>query len=355
MFAGAGTNLVGGPGGNGGALPRVRSTCQVKIPPFINPRLRSRSQFAGGGWPQSGGVVGQGQGFDFVGSTLSVPIPFLTGLGHQEIQKGARTFGGGVKQITDGPIIWSSYVSASAMGLGPGVQLGINTTIVTPTLLTSPAPLATFGLVPYIGGYLPTGPNAGGGDSATHRVPITTTMGGTAPDPQGVITGHQTTYTNFFGLRSPGGSTINQQGAIVTTMGLITGLPTSFYGTAGEGFGINSPFQIRVAVNQYTTGTVFHQDSVGDYITSRGTTGFDNTALAGAGGTTRQIQLVSPWSATIRGVGPFGLNAVVPQLGFGGMGKITLDIQPAPEPGAMLSLGFGTLALLGIRRIRRNR
>ena len=174
------------------------------------------------------------------GAALSIPIPFLTGAGKQQITKGPRNFGGGVPSVTTGPIIYSSFVSSMNRGLGNGVQLGINTTIVTPTALNpaTAAVLKTHGLVPYAGGYLPTGPNKAGGDTATHRA---------TTDPQAMITGMQTTYTNFFAFRTPGGSTMDQQGFIKTVGGGNTGGTGANFSKA-----INSPFQIRIGLQQLT-------------------------------------------------------------------------------------------------------
>jgi len=389
-----GVNFLGDPGGNGGAFPRYRATCQVRIPPFFNPRLRSRTQYAGGGWPDAvGGTLGTGRGIDIPNTTMGapashiqVPIPFLTGGGYQEIWNSAKKFGGGVGVETTGPIIYSSYVSENDRGLGNGVQLGINVA----TLTTMGGPLQTFGLIPYIGGYLPTGPNGLGQAGVTHRVLHTslTSMGGPIASPlmtcvvppgtlmtgtcpmmglgamtstqitQGIHPGHQTTYDNFFGFRTPGGSTQNQQGAIQTVYGGNTVTNCVAPGSTAApcplpGIGLNSTFQIRIAVQEGTTGTVKHWDNIGDYITSRQTTGVDSTGLAGTAGTTRRIQTVVPWSATIRGVGPFPVKNYVPKLGFGGLASTELNLVPVPEPGSAMALGFGAMALFGLNRARR--
>jgi len=336
--------------GNGGAFARIRATCQVVAPPFINPRLRSRTQFAGGGGPGVAGTLSQNNGLDFVGASLSIPIPFFPpGDGKQQLTKGPRNFGGGLPAVTTGPTIYSSWVSSMNRGLGNGVQLGINTTIITPTA-TNPATamvLKTFGKVNYAGGYLPTGPNKAGGDTPTHRA---------STDPQALPTGMQTTFTNFFAFRTPGGATKDQQGFIKTVGGGNT-KGTGYMSSAA----INSPFQIRIAIQQLTTGTVLHTDMVGDYLTVRGTTGADLTGLASPGGTTRRLSTVAPFSATINGIGPFGLNAFLSltggALGFGGIGESTYNFAPAPvpEPASMLAIGFGTMALFGLHRVRENR
>jgi hypothetical protein len=343
-----GTNIAGLANvGNGGAFARVRATCQVILSAFQNPRFRTRNQFAGGDWPGEAGTVGQNQGMDFGGAgvpgSIDLPIPFFTGRGKQHITKGPLNFGGGVPAVTTGPVIYSSFVSSMDRGLGNGVALGINTAIVTPTALSNNKTLKTFGKVEYLAGYLPTGPNKAGGDTGTHR-PLTSA--------QALPTGMQTTYTNFFAYRTKGGSTVAQHGFIKTAGGTVG--HTNGAGCAGV-LCLNTPAQIRIALQQLTTGIVLHTDSVGDYLTDRGTTGFDQTGLAGSNGTTRSLSLVAPFSATIRMVGGFGLGVFVPELGFGGIGNNTYAFQPAPvpEPASMLALGFGTMALFGLHRIRR--
>ena len=93
---------------------------------------------------------------------------------------------------------------------------------------------------------------------------------------------------------------------------------------------------------------------VGDFVTIRTATGFDDkTLVPGTApyGTTRKLQLVSPWSASIRKAGPFGLP--VPQLGFGGVAVLNLEITPAPEPGTVAMVGLGALGVAGLARLRR--
>jgi len=338
-----GTNIAGLTNvGNGGAFPRPRATCQILLPAFQNPRFRTRNQFAGGGWPGAAGTVAQNGGHDFTGSTLSFGVPFFTGRGGQKLKKGANNFGGGVPAIVTGPIIYSSFVSSMSHGLGNGVALGINTAIITPTATnpTTAAVLKTFGLVEYLNGYLPTGPNQAGGNTGTHR---------TSADPQALPTGMQTTYTNFFAYRTKGGSTVNQQGFIKTAYGGNTG------GGGTTPAALRTPFQIRIALQGLSTGYGLHTDIVGDYTTSRATSGFDSTGLAGSNGTTRRLSLVAPWSSTIRANGSLGLGVFVPELGFGGIGNNTFNFKPAPvpEPASMLALGLGGIALLGLNRARR--
>lgn len=350
----SGTNFLGDPGGNGGAFPRVRATCQIKIPYFANPRLRSRTQFAGGGWPAAaGGTLSQGGGNDFVGASVNIPIPFFTAGGAQQITKGPRTFGGGLGVVTTGSVIYSSFVSSMNHGLGNGVQLGINVTTLTPS---GNNPLATFGLIDYIGGYLPTGPNGLGGFAVTHRTG-TGTMTSTAVT-QGIVPGHQTTFGNAFGLYTPGGSTVNQGGNLQTLYGGNTVTNCTFDPALcpAPGIGLLSPFHIRIAAQIGTTGMVQHTDIIGDYVTIRATTGQDLTGLtAQPNGTTRRLQSVTPWSATIRGIGPFPIKNFVPALGFGGLGTVDLDLVPVPEPSSMLALGLGAMGLFGLNRARGRR
>ena len=114
-----------------------------------------------------------------------------------------------------------------------------------------------------------------------------------------------------------------------------------------------SPIQIRIGAGVQTTGMVYRTDMVGDYVTNRGATGDDQTGLSGASGTTRKLQVVTPWSANIGGIGNFNLFPL--PLGFGGVQLVDMDIipMPVPEPGVLLSLGAGAIAMLGMARARR--
>jgi hypothetical protein len=338
-------------------------------------------------------TLSQGGGIDVgTGMSVVIPIPFLTAAGNQYITTGSKHFGGNAGVETTGSVIYSSYVSAGNHGLGNGVQLGINVATLTPGGLKK---LATYGLIDYLGGYLPTGPNGLGDGGGTHRVlGSLTTMGAPIATPaltcgtlmtsacpqvglgpssktnisQAITPGHQTTYSDFFALRTPGPMTASfitsmTQGKIQTVYGGHT--PASGFcappGTSMApcplpGIPLNSTFHIRIAAHQGTTGMVKHTDMVGDYITSRSTTGSDLTGLTGQpNGTTRRLQSVTPWSATIRGIGPFPIKNFIPALGFGGLASTNLDIQPAPEPGAMVALGLGVVTLVGLRRARGRR
>lgn len=324
----------------GGATVKVPATCNVAVPPFLNPRLRSRIQAAGEIFPGIKGdfvgltnmgayvtptpvvaptwMVGPGQGNSFPGAVLNTPIPFFGGFGGVQIQKGANNYGGAIQYQGGG-----------------GVQLGINTTLMT----IGGGPVNNFGQVPYANGFLPTDPSIFGTDATGRFGPGATTM-----FPNGVIVGNQRT----FALRTPGGVTINQQGRIKTVGGLQT--PT------GMGQPIISPVLFQGAFFQWTTGMVKASDALGDFVTIRTATGYDRqapfTAMNPAPyGTTRKLQLVSPWSASIRKNGPFGLP--VPTLGFGGVAVLKLDITPAPEAGSVAMLGLGVVGLAGLATLRR--
>ena len=79
-----------------------------------------------------------------------------------------------------------------------------------------------------------------------------------------------------------------------------------------------SPIQIRIGA-----GVVDHRYGLLARIwlvttrPIRGATAWDTTGLAGASGTTRKLQVVTPWSANIGGIGNFGLFPL--PLGFGGV------------------------------------
>ena len=371
LDAAAGTNLAGYNGGNGGAFPRYRATCRIFYPPFVVRLLRSRIQGAGAGWPGEAGTLGQGQGINYgTASALEQTVPFYgtgaTNMGKQNVWKGVRNYGGAVPQVTKGSIVWSNATQPAAtagpivnIASGPGVVLGVNA---EPRTNGAGADLATFGIRSYVNGYLPTGPNALGGGDATWR---------TASDPQRLKAwGEQSSHTaktatgNQFVLRTPGAvvhgpvwpppaNVTNPPGPTTLANGATRFLtvPTPGGGTLMiPGY---TPVQIRIAAGVFTTGRVQHSDMVGDYVTVRSAEGDDITGLNEAGGTTRKLQVVTPWSANIAGIGALPLFPV--PLGFGGIAMLDLNIipMPAPEPGFLISLGAGAIALVGIARARR--
>lgn len=348
-FSGHGRGDGAGPqveSGRGGAVVKVAATCNVQVPPFLNPRLRSRIQAAAEIFPGIKGdwvgtfmtptpmvaptwMVGPGQGNSFPGANLNQPIPFFAGNGAVKITKGPNNYGGAIQYQGGG-----------------GVQLGINTTIMRPgggTLMAAPP---DFGLVRYVNGFLPTDPSVFGTDATGKFGPGVTTM-----FPFGLIVGNQRTMA----LRTPGGATINAQGKIVTLLGGNT-VTRMFTAMGAPGPALISPVNFQGAFFQWTTGKVQHTDMVGDFVTARTGTGYDKLApftsmFPAPFGTTRKLQLVSPWSASIKKSGVFGLP--VPQLGFGGLAVLRLDITPAPEPGALAMLGLGVVGLAGLATLRR--
>lgn len=320
----------------GGAERRVSATCNVQVPPFLNPRLRSRIQAAAEIFPGIRGpwngtfmtptpmvaptwMVGPGQGNSFPGAVLNQAIPFFDGDGAVQIVKGANNYGGAIQYQGGG-----------------GVQLGINTTIMT----GGGATLMTFGVARYVNGFLPTDPTLFGTDATGVDGPGVTTV-----FTPGLIVGNRRTMA----LRTPGGATINQQGKIVTALGGNTVTPMAPGGPA-----LRSPVDFQGAFFQWTTGMVQHTDMLGDFTTIRTATGLDDRTLVpgtAPNGTTRKLQLVSPWSASIKKAGPFGLP--VPQLAFGGVAVLDLAITPAPEPGTIAMVGLGALGVAGLARLRR--
>lgn len=327
MFKGHGRPFSAGqtPSLQGGAERRAPATCNVAVPPFANPRLRSRIQAAGeifpgtrGPWQGTGmtaipavspdWTVGPNQGFDFPGANLVTTVPFFGGNGAVSVNKGPNNYGGAIQYQGGG-----------------GVQLGVNVATMTPGGMT----LMTFGVVNYINGFLPTDPTIMGTDATGVDAPTTATS-----YPNGLIAGRLATMA----FRTPGPmGTVNQQGNIIVHPSLM--VP------------IVSPVAFNGAFFEWTTGTARHSDMVGDFVTNRSAMGQDVAVVGGPAGTTRRLQLVSPWSASIKLVGPFGLP--IPQLGFGGLAVLRLNIQPAPEPGLIAMLGIGVVGIAGLAAMRR--
>jgi len=336
-------NAVGG--GVGGAQQKKTSTCRTTLQPGVNIRLRSRTQVgsahfpgrkgahtsmitsasipfppnatymlsAGGGNAQAAPTITwttkasfNAPTVTYSGPALSATIPYFgPGLGVARIQPGPNRFGGGVPYSGGG-----------------GVQLGI--------YFTSMLPPQPVGNVIYVNGFLPQGPNFFGTDAKGIAVPnpLTTSIyTSNLTFTLGLIAGRQDVYT--FAARTPGGSTIDQQGAIRTLAGGNTVTPhTSCTGGVPCAPPIISPVAGTGAYFEWTTGAVTHTDKIGDFSTIRKASGYDiavapSTAVAGE---TRRIQLVSPWSATVRPIGPFGLP--VANLGYGGIAVLTLNVIP---------------------------
>jgi hypothetical protein len=345
----------------------------VAIPGIANPRLRSRTQVGAAHWPSRKGdfttmiqdapvptnptatyklsagggntiatsvttwttmATAAGPANNFTGNAYEGTVPFFgAGLGVNRVQPGAARFGGGVP-----------------FSGGGGVQLGINFTTMTPggAVLVP----GDFGEVFYANGFLPTSPQLFGTDAKGVEIinRLTTGVYGAITTPTftytaGLLAGRQ---DNTYAARTPGGTTKDQQGKIRTLGGGNTVTPV-----APTPIPIVSPVAFTGLFGEWTTGAVTHTDKVGDFTTIRKAAGFDVPVTAGSAlaNETRRLQVVSPWSATIRPVGPFGLP--VPALGFGGIAQLTLNVIPAPEPGSLAMLGVGALALAGLGAARR--
>ncbi len=367
---------------DGGAQERTFDTCNVAIPGFLNPRLRSRTQVGSAQWPGRKGphtsmismaplpttiptyMISAGGGnpnpvtvntwtttiapgeapIVYFGSAFSGTAPFLGGEGRIRIQPGPARYGGGIPFSGSG-----------------GVQLGIN-------LCTSCWPQklvpGDYGKVSYVNGFLPIGPQFFGTDAKGVHVVDAVTNTVITPsytNPIGLIRGRQNwTYAG----RTPGGSTQYQSGALLTVGGGNTQTPldtpppwrpdtiTPFgcvISDPGPCLAVISDVAGTQWFNEWTTGMVTWTDMVGDFYTIRRASGFDvavnpSSAISGE---TRHIQLVSPWGATVRPVGPWGLP--VPTLGFGGVAILELRVIPVPEPSAGWLLSVGAIASLGLR------
>ena len=325
--------------GNGGAQIKNNATCNVAIPGFLNPRLRSRTQVGAAKWPGNKGA------FTTMYTTAPEPAtPTATYMvsangGNQAAFFSTVPFlsaGGGSEAAVPGP---NKFGGAIPYQGGGGVQLGVNfaTTFGGVTLVPG-----DYGKVLYANGFLPTEPQLFGTDykGVALKTPATTTTYA-----NGVIVGRQDLS---FAARTVGGSTVFDQGAIQTLGGGNTATPAGGPGNTGPL--IASPVAFQGVFGEWTTGMVTHTDRVGDFTTIRATTGFD-VATTGPNGTTRKLQLVTPWGASIRAIGPFGLP--LPDLGFGGIGKLNINIIPVPEPGTLAMLGFGVAGLLGLGAAKR--
>ncbi|MBW2290587.1 MAG: PEP-CTERM sorting domain-containing protein [Deltaproteobacteria bacterium] len=242
-----------------------------------------------------------------------------------------------------------------------------------------------YGQVLYASGFLPTDPQPFGTDfkgvgilnGVTPSQPTTyangliagrqdLTYAARTPGPTSPDFGNGTSGTNF--LVSKGAVRTVGGGNTRTPMGtFMAGIPhptqpppatlpldcvTMFPAPCPE---IISPVAFSGAFFEWTTGMVTHTDQGGDFETIRRATGFDFAVTTGTaiGGETRRIQLVTPWAASIRTVGPFGLGALLPTLAFGGTGILNLNVIPVPEPGTLAMLGFGVAGLVGLGAARR--
>jgi hypothetical protein len=102
------------------------------------------------------------------------------------------------------------------------------------------------------------------------------------------------------------------------------------------------PFVANGANFPWTTGAIVAFDNLGDFITTRTRTGFDNrTPTNGTHGT---LQLVSPAVILISGLADIGLAITA---------EMTLEF--VPEPAATTMLASGVLLLGGLYTLRRRR
>lgn len=361
-----GTQLTPGPGGelvfhavgagHGGAQVRPASTCRMAIPGFANPRLRSRTRVDEARWPgNKGGFMtgismltspaspvatyrlAAGGGIPIPGSTLMADNPIFGGAsGALTISRGANHFGGGVPYQGGG-----------------GVQIGLVTPI--GTVGSVPTSQLDFGFLSYFEAFVPGAPYAFG-DSATGPFGLATT-----PLDYGLHIAHR---DQSFAFRTPGGTTREQHGAIRTLGGGNSVTPGDIWLGSGAPppcvsmptvacTPIVSPLDFDAAFFAWTTGRVRITDRLGDFTTVRSATGFD-VAATGPAGTTRRLQVVSPFSASVEPRGVFGFP--VPGTAISGLAVLTLNVIPAPEPLMIASLGTGVVGLgLLVRRRSRKR
>jgi hypothetical protein len=98
------------------------------------------------------------------------------------------------------------------------------------------------------------------------------------------------------------------------------------------------PVTLRVEFFPFTTGRVVQNESGGNYVSHRTSTGSDNRTPNGTNGT---LSVVSPWNGNLSALG----------LWFGGTGRLQLNLMP--EPGATALLAAVILTVLGLYVARR--
>jgi hypothetical protein len=100
------------------------------------------------------------------------------------------------------------------------------------------------------------------------------------------------------------------------------------------------PVTLAVENFPYTTGRVVQNESGGNYVSHRTSTGFDNRNAAGTTGT---LQVIAPWNG----------NLLALQLWFGGTERLTFEFLP--EPRATVMLAAGIFLVLGLHLWQRRR
>ena len=378
LVNGRGTQVGSGPGadlvfeavgaGNGGAQVVTGDRCRRGLS-GPNLQLRSFTEITSVRWPANVGSfmktqtvlsspasptatyrLSAGGGLPFTGSTLMTPNPILfpiSGGGAFELTKGANHFGGGA------PIQFRKRVRA-----GQHTAIG--------TFGSFPPPY-TYGSRRYVQGTVDIWPLPIG-DAGLDRITIPT-AGTMYTNPAGLLVSTPTPFDSLappWALRTPGGTTKDQHGAIVTLGGGNTVTPSGTWmvGTTTLDCvtGIPSPcprivgfLNHQAALFAWTTGRVQISDMVGQWATVRSASGFD-VATSGPHGTTRRLQLVSPFTSALRAFGdPFGLP--IPEDVVSGVAVLELKVIPVPEPAGLAVVAAGLLgaAAVGWRRRRRDR
>jgi len=238
----------------------------------------------------------------FMGPALSEAFPgFISNGGIDRIQPGPNRFGGGLPYS----------------GFG-AVQLGVQSATANTATI--------YGVSNYMNGRVQTGPHfIGTGAKGVDATGAFTSVvyPASATNTLGLFVVRQTLT---FAARTPGGSTQQQHGAIRTLAGgnTMTPDPSCPLGCAP----IVSPVAVDGAYYAWTTGSVTHTNREGEFTTIRRAAGYDiavasSTRIADE---TRRIQLVTPWSAAVRRLGPFSLP--LPVLSHGGIAVLTLNVTP---------------------------
>lgn len=302
----------------GGAERRTAATCRASRQPFLDPRYRSWIRtdseiFPGTRGPWIGTTaapaptvapqwtVGPGRGLAFPGANLVTPIPALDGHGAVAIQKGPNNFGGAIQYQGGG-----------------GFRVGFN-----PFIGTGCTPMA-FGECAYFQGVFPRDPMPIGTDATGVDAPTPATR-----FPNGLLAGR----VGMVAFRTPGPmGTVDRHGNIIEH-------PTRMVP-------VTSPVHYVGAFFEWTTGAVGYTDTIGSFKTNRSAMGFDSAVVDGPSGTTRRLQLVSPFAAAIKLTGPFGLP--ISGSAYGGVAVLDLKIAPAPEASLGSTFAVGALGMLGI-------
>jgi len=343
---------------NGGAQEKRTQTCRKSIPGFANPRFRSRTTAASAHFPGRRGA--------FTPNLLSAPVPatptatyMLSAGGGNEQSISVNTwttrataaasvmtytgfaFEGALTRIQQGvqsPTVGVHRVQPGPARFGGGVPYSGRDDQRIGIVFSSPPshiPI-DFGLLQYAQGTVPFGPRLIGTDATGHTPPLSPSN--SLPTYTRGLLYNSTGLT--YAIRTPGGSTKDQQGAIRTLAGGNTATPAPGCPDAAGApcIDIITPV-IRRGINyEWTTGAVTHTNMYGDFTTIQRASGYDiavapSTAVAGE---TRRIQVVSPWSASVEPVGPFGFP--VRDTHVGGVAVLTLNVIPY-EPDLDMSDG----------------